>query len=150
MRSQGLAELVAFGRLDEAVQLALQHRVSWVGSQLTYDNLDAEAEAFELFFARWLAELPALERLAAADWVAAQYVLGLAHLEHARGTAARLLLEAQRSAADALASSMDAFAALTDGPDAELDETVSDRLHGYAEQLRDMSFEPIYLDELGP
>lgn len=150
MTNERLAELVASGRLDDAVQLALQHRVGWVESQLDYDDLDDEAEAVELFFARWLPELPALERLAAADWVAGQYVLGLVHLEHARGTAARLLLEAQRSAAESLAASMDAFAALTDGPDAELDEAVSERLSGYAQQLRTMSFEPIYIDEAGP
>ncbi len=143
MKSEDLTALVTAGRLDEAVELALEHRVDWVQGQFSYEDMSEAAEAVEKFFARWLPRLPPFERLQAADWVAGQYILPMVHLDHSRGTAAHLLLGAQSAAAREMAQSLLAFASLTDGPDAEVDEAVSDRLGGYAEQLKAMSFESI-------
>ena len=140
MTTETLTSLITSGRLDDAVALALEHPVRWVREQLSYDAVDEAAEQVSDFVQRWLPQLPPLERLEAADWAAGQYTLAMVHLEHAYGIGARLLLDAQRDAAAALAASFRDFWALTDGPDAETSPEVAERLRGYAEQLDQMRF----------
>lgn len=149
MMTETLTALVTSARLDDAIEVALEHRVDWVQGQFSYEDMSDAAEAFEEFFARWLPRLPPLERLQAADWVAGQYILPMVHLDHSRGTAAHLLLAAQSAAARVMAHSFLAFASLTDGPDAEVSEVVSDRLNGYAEQLEAMTFDSIPVRDAG-
>jgi hypothetical protein len=138
---EDLNSLIQAGRVDEALLLALDHRTAWVQAQLDRDEMDDDAELVSEFLQRWLAALPPLERLQAADWAVSEYVLSLVHLEHAYQTGARLYLEAQRAAAAALATSMRQVEGFTDGPDAGLHPSVPQRLYGYAEQLDAMSFE---------
>lgn len=126
---------------EAAVAHALEHRVQWVDNQLTYDFLNEHAEHVSLFIQQWLPALPPLERLEAAEWASAQYVLALVHLEHSYGIGARLLLEAQQAATRQLAASFRDFEAMTDGPDAEVPASVARRLDHYAEQLDTMNFD---------
>ena len=140
MTTETLLSRITAGRLEDAVALALEHPVRWLPEQLSYEDLDAEAEAVSDFLQRWLPELPPLERLEAAEWAAGQYVTAMVHLEHAYGIAARLLLDAQRGAAAALAASMRDFWALTDGPDAETSPEVAERLSRQAATVDRMTF----------
>lgn len=140
MTTGTLLSAIRAGRLDEVVALATQHSVSWVAEQLSYDDLEKAAGQSSEFIQQWLPQLPPLERLAAADWASGHYVTALVHLEGAYGTAARLLLDAQRDASSALAESMRGFWALADGPDAETPPAVAERLKEQAEQLDRMTF----------
>lgn len=141
MSDQSLISNIIAGDLELAVASSLQHRVTWVEEQLDYDSMDEHAESVSEFFTRWLPALPPLERLQAAEWVSSQYVLALVHLENSYGIGARLLLEAQQAATRQLAASFRDFWAFTDGPDAEVDPVVADRLARYADELDQMSFE---------
>lgn len=140
MTTETLLIRITAGRIEDAVALALEHPVRWVMGQFSYDDLDAEAEVVSEFLQRWLAALSPFERLEAADWAAGQYVTAMVHLEHAYGIAARLLLDAQRGAASALADSMRDFWPLTDGPDAKASPEVAERLSSQAETLDRMTF----------
>ena len=146
---ENLNDLIQLGRVDEALLLALDHRTDWVQAQLVRDDMDDDAERVSEFLQRWLAALPPLERLQAADWVVSEYALSLVYLEHASRTGAQLYLEAQAAAAASLASSMRHIEGFSDGPDAELHPSVPQRLYGYADQLDAMSFAfvPLELDE---
>lgn len=140
MTEQSLAELIGADRIEDALQLALQHRTVWVEEQLEYDVLDRLEERASVFLQRWVTALPPLEGLQAADWASSHYVLSLVHLEHARGTGARMLLGAQDEAVSVLARTMRQVGMFADGPDAELDPSVEQRLEAYAEQVEAMSF----------
>lgn len=139
--------LIQAGRVDEAILLALEHRTSWVQRQLDRDERDDQAELVSEFLQRWLAELPPLERLQAADWAVSEYALSLVHLEHAARTGAELYLQAQGAAAAALAQSMRQVSGFSEGPDGELHPSVPQRLQGYADQLDAMSFDFVLLDQ---
>ena len=141
MSADSLLGLIVAGDVNGAVQLALLHPVTWVQGQLDYDTMDEHAETVSEFFQSWLPALPPLERLHAADWATAQYILPLVHLEHSYGIGARLFLEAYRAAAAELAQSLRSFVPLTDGPDAEVSSSVADRMERYAEQLEGMNFD---------
>jgi hypothetical protein len=138
--------LIQAGRVDEALLLALEHRTAWVQDQLDRDEMDDNAELVSEFLQRWLPSLPPLERLQAAEWAGAQYVLSIVHLDHARRTGALLFLEAQAEAAVAFASTMRQIGMFADGPDAMLHPSVEQRLDGYADQLEAMSFEFVPLE----
>ena len=141
MSSDSILGLIVAGDVNGAVQLALLHPVGWVEAQLDYDTMDEHAETVSEFIQSWLPALPPLERLHAADWASAQYILALVHLEHSYGIGARLLLEAYQAAAVEMAQSLRSFAPLTDGPDAETPSSVADRMERYAEQLEGMNFD---------
>jgi hypothetical protein len=147
MSEESLSGLIAADRLDEAVQLSLEHRTTWVEQQLDYDTLERLEDQATAFFARWLPSLPPLERLQAAEWVGSHYVLSLVHLDSARQTGALFMLEAQAVATAALASTMRQIGMFADGPDAMLDLSVEQRLARYADQLDAMSFEFVPLDD---
>ena len=147
MEEQSPAELIGADRIDDAVHLALQHRTCWVEEELEYDVLDRLEERASVFLQRWVSALPPLERLQAADWASSHYVLSLVHLEHARGTGARMLLDAQAAGVSVLARTMRQVGMFADGPDAELDPSVEQRLGQYAEQLDAMSFEFVPLEQ---
>ena len=147
VNEQSLPVLIGADRHDEAVRLALQHRTAWVEEQLSYETLEQLEEQASTFLERWLRALPPFERLQAAEWAASNYVLSLVHLEHAHATGAKLLLSAQAAAAAALASTLRQVGMFADGPDAELDPSVEQRLQGYADQLDGMSFEFVPLEQ---
>ncbi|GAA1427698.1 hypothetical protein GCM10009616_05570 [Microlunatus lacustris] len=146
MNEESLSGLIAANRWDEAVQLALEHRTTWVEQQLDYDTVERLEDRATAFFERWLPSLPPLERLQAAEWAGAQYILSIVHLEDARRTGALFFLEAQALAAKALANSMREIGIFADGPDARLHPSVEQRLDGYADQLEAMSFEFVPLE----
>ena len=131
---------IVAGDADEAVRRALGMRVRDVTEQLDYDTLDEHAETGSAFLQRWVPALDPGERLQAASWAADQYVTAIVQVEGAHGIGARLLLEAQRVAPAELASAMREFAALTDGPGAEVMPSVAERVAGYADQLDAMDF----------
>lgn len=137
-----LMALLGAGRLDEAVRLALHHRTDWVELRLDYDAVGANDLAVWQFLPRWLAALPALERLQAASWATGHYLMELVYLDHAYGVGAQLLLNAHAAAAGHLAISIRACTAAT-SPEALGTPGLADQLHGYADQLEAMSFEPI-------
>jgi hypothetical protein len=143
---ESIGELLRLGRSDEAVLLALEHRTAWIQQQLDYQTLNELGEQGSIFLQRWLAELPPLERLQAANWAVSHYGLSLVHLDDASETGARLYLEAQAAAAAALASSMRHVEGFSEGPDASLHPSVPQRLYGYADQLDAMSFEFVPLE----
>ncbi len=137
-----LMALLGVGRLDEAVGLALHHRMDWVELRLDYDAVGAHDLAVWEFLPRWLAALPALDRLQAASWATGHYLMELVYLDHAYGVGAQLLLGAHAAAADQLAMSIRACAAAT-SPESLGAPGLADRLNAFAEQLEAMSFEPI-------
>ncbi|MGF1663465.1 MAG: hypothetical protein ACFCVG_13540 [Kineosporiaceae bacterium] len=63
-------------------------------------------------------------------------VTSLVHVDHAYGVGARLSLEAVAPAVLATADSLEEFRAFTDGPDAEVEPAVADRLGSVAATLR--------------
>lgn len=111
---------------------------------MDYDTLDENSEAASAFVQAWCQELPPLPRLQAADWAAGQYLTALVHLDHAYGIEARLVLDAQQAVSSYLAQSLRDVCVLTDGPDAELDASVSQRLNDYAASLEAMDFSPTW------
>ena len=131
---------IVAGDVDAAVRRALRMRVRDVTERLDYDTLDVHAETASAFLQRWVPALDPGERLQAATWAAGQYITAIVHVEGAYGIGARLLLDAQRAAATALATTMRDVAALADGPDAELMPSVAESLDGYADQLDAMDF----------
>ncbi len=133
-----LMALLGAGRLDEAVRLALHHRTDWVELRLDYDAVGANDLAVWQFLPRWLAALPALERLQAASWATGHYLMELVYLDHAYGVGAQLLLDAHAAAAGHLAMSIRACTAAT-SPEALGTPGLADQLHGYADQLEAMS-----------
>jgi hypothetical protein len=137
-----LAEFIAAGEIDAAVEVALEHRTNWVEDQLDYDTLSDNAEHAAEFFHRWLSALPPLERLQAAGWATSQFLLPMVHLDHSYGTGAALSIEAIAAARTELASAMRDFWAFTDGPDAETPVAVAQQLTSYADQLDSMTFDP--------
>jgi hypothetical protein len=144
--SESLNDLIQAGRIDEALLLALDHRTTWVQTQLDRDEMNDEAELVSEFLQRWLEALPALERLQAADWAVSEYALSLVHLDHAARTGAELYLEAQAAAVASVASSMRHVEGYSEGPDAAMHPSVAQRLYGYADQLDAMSFEFVPLE----
>ncbi|RXR25288.1 hypothetical protein EQW78_13635 [Oerskovia turbata] len=138
MDAETFRDLVAAG--DEASRADALHGArsltfSDVSELLDYDFLDEHSEQVSQFLQEWLRQLPVYQRAEAADWVASQYLLGLVHLEHSWGTAARLLLEVYTAVAEQLATDLEGFRPLTEGPDAEAPTGVADRLDGLAATL---------------
>lgn len=134
-----LRDLVARGdaaSVLDAVQLALTMSVSQVRAQLDYDFLDEHADEASRFFDQWLPGLPGYERMAAADWVGAQHVLSMVHLDHAYGSGARTTVEALVEVTGATADSLEAFRLFTEGPDAQVPGSVADRLGRLAGAVR--------------
>jgi hypothetical protein len=145
-----LAEFIAAGEIDAAVEVPLEHRTSWVEHQLDYDTLSDNAENASEFFHRWLPALPPLERLQAAGWATGQFLLPMVHLDHSYPTGAALSIEAIAAATTELASAMRDFWAFTDGPDAETPATVAQQLARYADQLEKMSFDSATVGPASP
>ncbi|HEX8508012.1 MAG TPA: hypothetical protein VF635_00735 [Propionibacteriaceae bacterium] len=142
MSYYSLTEFIRAGELDAAVKHALQHRTEWVVAQLDYDTMSDHAVHGSDFLHRWLAALPPLERLQAADWAASQYVLALVHLEHSYGTGAQLYLEAYSAATVEIAHSFRRLAASPRAPEVQTRGSVAERLASYADRLEAMSFDP--------
>ena len=147
MNEEGLVPLILNGRIHDAVQLARRYSVEWVDEQLDYDTLDDNAEVASEFLQAWCAALPPLARLQAADWAAGQFVNPMVDLEHAYRIGTQLVLEAQAATTAYLSQSFRETWALADGPDAELDPSVVERLVGYADVLETMNFEPVWIPE---
>jgi hypothetical protein len=124
----------------DACTLASTMPVTAVRQQLHYDFLAENAEAASRFFGAWLPRLPAYERMAAADWVGSQYVLSMAHLDHAYGTGARVVAEALAAVTAETAQSLEQFRVFTQGPgaspDAEVEEAVGERFSRLAGTLQ--------------
>lgn len=125
----------------DAVDLALTMSISQVREQLDYDFLDEHADEASQFFGRWLPCLHGYERMAAADWVGTQYVLSMVHLDHAYGSGARTTVEALADVTAATADSLEAFRIFTQGPDAQVAESVADRLDRLAGAVRSVQAE---------
>ena len=136
-----LRALVAAGypALHEALVLAGTMSVSAVEQQLDHDFLMNYAEDASRFLRVWLPRLGPFERMQAAEWVTTQYVLSMVHIDHAYGIGARLQLEALAAAAERLADALDSFGVFTDGPDAEVDVSVTTTLHGLATTVYEVS-----------
>jgi hypothetical protein len=74
--------------------------------------------------------------MAAAEWVGTQYVLSMVHVDHSYGVGARIAVEALAEVTRATAESLEAFRVFTQGPDAELAESMADRFDRLAATVR--------------
>ena len=107
-----------------------------IRDELDDDFLDAHADEATHFFGSWLPNLQGFERMAAADWVGTQYVLSMVHVDHAYGMGARIAVEGLAEVTRATAEALEAFRVFTDGPDAEVPESVADRFDRLAATVR--------------
>jgi hypothetical protein len=115
--------LVAEGRLDEAVERAMEYATSLVTEELLGVR---GSDALSPFVDRWLPSLPPLERLAAAAPLAE----------------ADQLLKCHAAAALSFAAELRDFWSFTDSPDSEVAPAIMDRFRQYSDQVESMSFDP--------
>lgn len=138
-----LEELVLSDRIDEALSCVSEMNAQHISSLLRYDAMEQVPEKFDLFIRRYYACLESPYAKADAVYMlSGWYITSLSFAANAFFAGRDLSLDALTVVAERMIEDIRIQDTLVGCPDRVLPQATYERLLGYAEQLKAMSFLP--------